>query len=177
MIDAQIVKRLKNRDKSAIGDLYDQYSSAFYGQALRILNNEALAQEAVQDTFLKIWNNIDQYDDSKGRLFTWMYRLARNEAIDRKRSKDFKQSNKTVSLENDVSNTETDNFTQTKVDDIGVKQLLNLLDDDTRGILDMVYFQGYTHKEVADLTETPLGTVKTKVRRAIIKLRSVLIKE
>ncbi|MCB0664182.1 MAG: sigma-70 family RNA polymerase sigma factor [Saprospiraceae bacterium] len=177
MIDVQIVKRLKKRDKSALTDLYDHYSAAFYGQALRILNNESLAQEAVQDTFLKIWNNIDQYDDRKGRLFTWMYRLARNEAIDRKRSKDFKQSNKTIPLESNVSNTEADDSTATKVDDIGVKQLLNLLDDDTRGILDLVYFQGFTHSEVADLTETPLGTVKTKVRRAIIKLRSVLIKE
>ena len=177
MIDAQIVTRLKNRDKSALSDLYDHYGAAFYGQALRILDSSSLAQESVQDTFLKIWNNINQFDDSKGKLFTWMYRIARNEAIDKKRSKEIRHAEKTISLENNVGNYEADSSTVNNIDDIGVKQLLNLLDDDTKGILELVYFQGYTHAEVADMTKTPLGTVKTKVRRAILKLRSFLIKE
>ena len=177
MIDAQIVTRLKNRDKTALSDLYDHYASAFYGQALRILGAEATAQEVVQDTFLKIWNNIDQYDDSKGRLFTWMYRIARNEAIDKKRSKEIKQGDKTTSIDPSVDTYEANSSTVSNIEDIGVKQLLNLLDEDTKSIFELVYFQGYTHSEAAVYTNTPIGTVKTKVRRAILKLRSVLIKE
>lgn len=177
MTDAQIVIRLKNRDKSALSELYDSYAAAFYGQALRILESEPLAQEAIQDTFLKIWNNIEQYDDGKGKLFTWMYRIARNEAIDKKRSKEIRKGSKTISLEDNVSINEEDHSTADRVDDIGVKNLLDLLDDDSKGFLDLVYFQGYTHAEVAELLQTPLGTVKTKVRRGILKLRSFLIKE
>lgn len=177
MIDAQIVTRLKNRDKTALSDLYDYYAAAFYGQALRILDVEATAQEAVHDTFLKIWNNIDQYDDSKGRLFTWMYRIARNEAIDKKRSKEIKHSDKTTSLDPSVYTLEANSSAISNIENIGVKELLDLLDEDTKSILELVYFQGYTHSEVADYTEIPIGMVKTKVRRAILKLRSVLIKE
>ena len=177
MIDAQIVTRLKNRDKTALSDLYDYYGAAFYGQAHRITDSETLAQEAVQDAFLKIWNNIHQYDDSKGKLFTWMYRIARNEAIDKKRSKENRLSDKTTSINDTVYSYEADNSTAKNVEDIGVKQLLNMLDADSKGIMELVYFQGYTHSEVAELTKTPIGTVKTKVRRAILKLRSSLIKE
>jgi len=177
MTDTQLVSRLVKRDKSALGDLYDRYAAAFYGQAVRILGSETMAQEVVQDTFLKIWNNISQYNDSKGKFFTWMYRIARNEAIDRKRSKENKQSEKTTSIEKSVYTEEADDSTIREVDGIGVKKLLNILDDDSKQILDLVYFQGYSHSEVADLIKTPLGTVKTRVRRAILKLRSSLVKE
>ncbi len=177
MIEAQIVKRLKNRDKTALSELYDSYGSAFYGQAHRITDSEALAQEVVQDAFLKIWNNIHQYDDSKGKLFTWMYRIARNEAIDKKRSKENKHSERTTSINETVYSHEANNSTARNVEDIGVKQLLNMLDADSKGIMELVYFQGHTHSEVAELTKTPIGTVKTKVRRAILKLRSSLVKE
>ncbi|NND33074.1 MAG: sigma-70 family RNA polymerase sigma factor [Saprospiraceae bacterium] len=177
MIDTHFVSRLKKKDKLALSQLYDQYGAALYGQAYRILGSEQSAQEAIQDAFLKIWNNIDSYDESKGKFFTWMYRIARNEAIDKKRSKENRITEKTVQLDFNVYDTEADQSTVSNVEDIGVKDLLGLLDHDSRNIMDLVYFKGYTHTDVAKLNDIPLGTVKTKVRRAILKLRASLIKE
>ncbi len=158
-------------------DLYDRYGAALYGVALRIVKRQVFAEEVVQDAFVKIWKNIDRYDSDKGRFFTWMYNITRNEAIDKKRSRENRYRDKTNSLDTTVYKDVPGSYTETKVDDIGVKNLLNSLDDESKVVLDMVYFQGYTHREVADETGKPLGTVKTKVRRALIKLRSVLVKE
>ena len=177
MIDTHFVSRLRKQGKQALSELYDQYGAALYGQAYHILGSEQLAQEATQDAFLKIWNNINSYNESKGKFFTWMYRIARNEAIDRRRSKENKKPGKTVEMDSDVYSTEADQSTGTNIDDKGVKDLLDLLDQDSKKIMDLVYFKGYTHSEVAELKEIPLGTIKTKVRRAILKLRAFLIKE
>jgi RNA polymerase sigma-70 factor (ECF subfamily) len=177
MTDTQFVSSLKKRDKQALSELYDQYGAALYGQAYRIIGSEEVAREATQDAFLKIWHNINSYDESKGKLFTWMYRIARNEAIDKKRSRENQHTEKTIQLDSSVYSTEADQSTVLNVEDIGVQQLLDMLDHDSKDIMNLVYFQGYTHSEVAKLNEMPLGTVKTKVRRAILQLRASLIKE
>lgn len=158
-------------------ELYDRYGPALYGVALRIVKRQVFAEEVVQDAFLKVWKNIDRYQPEKGRFFTWLYNITRNEAIDKRRSKEKRQVDKTKTIDATVYKIETGIYTETKVEDIGIKQLLNALDDDTKAVMDLVYFQGYTHQEVAEHTGKPLGTVKTKVRRALIKLRSVLVKE
>ena len=173
MTDIQIVTRLKNRDKSALSDLYDAYGAAFYGQLLTILDSAPLALETLQKIFLRIWNNIDQYDDRKGKLFTWMYRIVRSEANAMKHS-----SSKATSLsENSDIQRQEDPSSGEEPDDTGVTQLLNLLEEDNKDLVHLIYFQGYTHPKVAELTQTPLITVKTKARQGLLKLRSFLIKE
>ncbi|NND04826.1 MAG: RNA polymerase sigma factor [Saprospiraceae bacterium] len=156
--------------------MYDRYAGAIYAMVLRIVRKQEFAEEIVQDTFLKVWKNIDQFDESRGKFFTWIYNIARNEAIDKKRSKEKKVFEKTKSMDANLYSVESSNYSEIKVEDIGVKKLLEHLDEESRTILDLVYFHGYTHQETADETGTPLGTVKTKIRRGLIKLREVLVK-
>lgn len=174
-ITAPLVARLQQRDRTAASELYDRYAGAIYGMVLRIVKKQEFAEEIVQDTFVKVWRNIDSYDQTKGKFFTWIFNIARQEAIDKKRSKENKALEKTKSMDANVYNVESSNYSETKIEDIGVKQLLEHLDEESRMILDLVYFQGYTHQETAEKTGTPLGTVTTKVRRGLIELSAVLV--
>jgi len=173
-ITTPLIARLQQRDRAAAVELYDRYAGAIYGMVMRIVKKPEFAEEIVQDTFVKVWNNIESYDRTKGKFFTWIYNIARNEAIDKRRSKENKALEKTKSMDANVYSVESSNYSETKIEDIGVKQLLDHLDEESKMILDLVYFQGYTHQETADETGTPLGTIKTKVRRGLIKLREVL---
>lgn len=169
--EASLVEELRGRNPAALGYLYDQYSGALYGVIFRILQHEAISEEVLQDTFLKIWNRIDQFDPEKGKLFTWMYRLARNNAIDRTRSGDFVKSTKTGTIGNLV-NMESDWRTQKQTDAIGVSELIKTLPEEQRFVVEHVYFKGYTQSEIADEYQLPLGTVKTRLRLALIHLRN-----
>jgi RNA polymerase sigma-70 factor (ECF subfamily) len=169
---SNLAQQVKNKDKKAFEKLYDDYSAALYGGILRIVKNEAVAEEVAQDTFLKIWDKIDSYDESKGKLFTWMFKIARNLAIDKIRSKEIKQSNKSDELQDTVY--ASGGFTSQREDDIGVKPLISALREEERMIIDLVYFQGYTHSEIADEKGIPIGTVKTRLRMALINLRKIL---
>src|SRR4051812_8907071 len=91
----ELVSGLKSRNKSSLDYLYDHYSSALYGVISRVLRNEDVAEEVLQDAFLRIWDRIENYDPAKGRLFTWMLNIARNLAIDKTRSKEISKDRKT----------------------------------------------------------------------------------
>ena len=93
------MKRLQAKDKSALEHLYDNYSGALYGVIFRVIKNEDIAEEVLQDVFLKIWDRFDQYDSAKGKLFTWMLNIARNQAIDKTRSKEISKDQKTRGIE------------------------------------------------------------------------------
>jgi RNA polymerase sigma-70 factor (ECF subfamily) len=159
-----------NRDKQALSYLYDKYGDALYGIAFRIVGNEDVTKEVVQDVFLKIWNKIGLYDASKGRFFTWMLNLTRNEAIDKVRSKEIRKSSKTNSIDNYVYK-DPDMNTQSQVESIGVRELMNDLDEDQQFVLKRVYFEGFSHSEVSKEFNIPLGTVKTRLRAALKNLR------
>ena len=100
--EPNLILLLKKRDKVAFDLLYDRYSSALYGIIMKVVNSEELSQEILQDVFVKIWNNFESYDSTKGRLFTWLLNIARNTSIDRLRSKDFKAQLKNQSIDKSV---------------------------------------------------------------------------
>lgn len=168
-IDIRIVELLRQGDKAAISLLYDNYSDALFGVILRIVQQEELAEEILQDTFLKIWKFRESYDDNKGRFFTWMLNIARNTAIDQTRLKSFSQKNQ--DLDNVVSIIDDQNQDHFNVDTIGISELITQLPEEYRSIIDLVYFKGYTHIEAAEELSLPLGTLKTRLRLAIIQLR------
>lgn len=172
--EATLVARLKAQERDALSYLYDHYSGALYGGILRIVKQEDIAQELLQDVFLKIWNNIGQYDARKGRLFTWMFQLARNLSIDKLRSRSFKEQQKTDSVQNNVAMLDRQANSQQSVDGIGLKQVLNTLTDDQRQIIELMYLKGYTQSEIAEEYHIPLGTVKTRHRAAMQHLRKQL---
>ena len=151
--------------------LYDMYSSSLYGVISRIITDTAVAEDVLQETFVKIWHSFASYSTEKGRLFTWMVNIARNLAIDKLRSKDFKNQNKNQELEINVTFIDEQRNTVYKPELLGVKELVQTLKPEQKLILELVYFKGYTHVEAADELGIPLGTIKTRLRMAIQELR------
>lgn len=144
------------------------------GVISRIIKKDALAEEILQDVFLKIWDRIDSYDATKGKLFTWMLNIARNQAIDKTRSKEFSKGKKTDDIENLVSKVDKKDFTELSVESIGLAELLKQLPEDQRFVIDQHYLKGYTQAEVSEEFNLPLGTVKTRMRLAMKGLRNLL---
>ena len=166
-----LVQALRQKDKIGAEALYDMYSGSLYGIIFRIVQHEEIAEDLLQDTFVKIWNSFSLYDPAKGRLFTWMVNVARNLSIDKIRSKDFRNSSKNQDIENTVNVLDEQRSTEINPDLIGVKELVKLLKPEQKSVLDLVYFRGYTHVEASEELGIPLGTVKTRMRMAIITLR------
>jgi RNA polymerase sigma factor (sigma-70 family) len=137
----------------------------------RIVIDTATAEDLLQETFVKIWNSFSAYSSEKGRLFTWMVNIARNLAIDKLRSKDFKNNSKNQELENNVTFIDEQRNTVYKPELLGLKDMVGKLKPDQKVILELVYFKGFTHVEAADELGIPLGTIKTRLRMAIIELR------
>jgi RNA polymerase sigma-70 factor (ECF subfamily) len=170
MQDNLLITRLQRQDRAAIGELYDAYGGALFGVVLRIVQSRELAEQVLQDTFVKAWRNGASYDASKGRLFTWLLNIARNTAIDATRTAHFQQYRKTDSLENLVHKPGGQSINP---EHLGLRDVVNRLDEKYKSLIDLVYFEGYTQEEVAEETGIPLGTVKTRLRHAIGELRKL----
>jgi RNA polymerase sigma-70 factor (ECF subfamily) len=171
LTEEELVRSLRNHEKAGIEALYDMYSASLYGVILRIVNETNLAEDILQETFVKIWNSFSSYSTDKGRLFTWMVNIARNLSIDKIRSKDFRNQNKNQDIENTVNSIDEQKNTVYKPELLGIKDLVETLRPEQKLILDLVYFKGYTHVETANELGIPLGTVKTRLRMAIQELR------
>jgi RNA polymerase sigma factor (sigma-70 family) len=169
--EEELILSLRHREKIAIEALYDMYSASLYGVISRIVIDTATAEDVLQETFVKIWHSFSGYSSEKGRLFTWMINIARNLAIDKIRSKDYKNQNKNQDIENNVTFIDEQKNTVYKPELVGVKDLLATLKPEQRSILDLIYFKGYTHAEAAEELEMPLGTIKTRLRMGIQELR------
>lgn len=169
--EEELISALLQKDKIAAEALYDMYSSSLLGVITRIVQNNELAEDLLQETFLKIWNSFSSYSSDKGRLFTWMVNIARNISIDKIRSKDYKNQNKNHELEINVTSIDASRNVAYKPELLGVKDLVDKLKPEQKIILDLVYFKGYTHLEAADELSIPLGTIKTRLRMAIMQLR------
>ncbi|MBD1365506.1 sigma-70 family RNA polymerase sigma factor [Mucilaginibacter sp. ZT4R22] len=169
--EEELVSALRNREKIAVEALYDMYSASLFGVISRIIADIPVAEDVLQETFVKIWNSFSGYSAEKGRLFTWMVNIARNLAIDKIRSKDFKNQAKNHELENNVTFIDEQRNTVYKPELLGIRDLVSTLKPEQKSILDLVYFKGYTHVEAAEELGVPLGTIKTRLRMAILQLR------
>ena len=172
-IENEVITLLTQGDKKAISLAYKNYADALLGIIVRIVKSREIAEEVLQDTFVKIWGNADKFDESKGRLFTWFANIARNTAIDMVRSARYQRLQKTESLENPV-HTSKDPETAMELKDAGLEKVINSMDEKYRQIIDKLYFEGYSHSELADEMGIPLGTVKSRLRLAIKELREKL---
>jgi RNA polymerase sigma-70 factor (ECF subfamily) len=165
------VSQLKQKDEQAFSYLYDSYSGALYGLVRQIVPDTELSNDVLQEVFINIWRRIDSYDSSKGRLFTWMLNIARNASIDKIRSKNYQESLlKTPIDENDI----THPVIRPGVDDYGLKKMIFKLKAEQRMLIELSYFQGFTHDQIARALNIPLGTVKTRLRTALMHLRTLL---
>lgn len=173
--ESELILLLKKRDRTGISMLYDNYSHALFAIINQVLDNQELSEDVLQECFVKIWKKIESYDASKGRLYTWMLNIARNLAIDTTRSKDFKKSQKVQTIDNTVYGSEG-SVDPINTDTIGLADIVDQLKPEYQSIIKLIYFQGYTQKEVSEELEIPLGTVKTRVKAALDKLRNVISK-
>lgn len=163
-----LVAEVKAGNQTAFAEVYDRYSGAINGVIGRFISDEAIAQDVLQDTFIKVWKNIRMYDDTKGSFFTWMLNIARNTSIDALRKLKKEGKSEIQILETTVNSSTT---VQQNVGTIGLRQLVDRLPAEQQTMIEYLYFKGYTQQEVADELEIPLGTVKTRSRMAMAELR------
>ena len=163
---------LKQRHEHAFSYLYDHYSGSLYSVIVSIVPDRELANDLLQEVFIKIWRQIESYDNAKGRLFTWMLNVARNASIDAVRSKNFQQSKNNRELTENVY--DEGGSIQTNTDKIGLRKIVHRLKDDYKVLVELSYFEGYTQDEISKMLNIPLGTVKTRLRTALIQLKQVI---
>lgn len=173
-----LVEKLLQRDEQAFQWLYKHYSAALYGVLLKVVREEEQAQDLLQEVFIKIWNNTAQYNTQKGRLFTWMLNIARNTAIDAVRAgKAMSRPSSAQTLSTDEAGTYAVDrewgVAPENPDHIGLREVVQKLRPERKQLIDLVYFNGYTHEEAADELGLPLGTVKTRIRSALQELKSL----
>lgn len=168
----ELVTLLKQRDQSAFAYLYDHYAGSLYSVIVNIVPDREIANDVLQEVFIKIWKQISTYDTIKGRLFTWMLNVARNASIDTVRSKNFQQSQQNRELTESVH--EAGGSTHTDTDIIGLRKIVHRLKDDYRILIELSYFEGYTQDEISKMLSIPLGTVKTRLRSALVQLKQVI---
>lgn len=173
----ELVVLIRERNQNAFAYLYDNYSKALFGVINNIVNSQEESEDVLQNTFLKIWNNFDSYDHSKGRLYTWMLNISRNMAIDCTRSKHERIKNKIQEPTDAVYHKNKLYVEDNSHDTIGLKKMVNGLKQDQQELIDLAYYQGYTQDEIAKKLGIPLGTVKTKVRQALLTLRELTKEE
>jgi RNA polymerase sigma-70 factor, ECF subfamily len=169
----ELVSLLQQRSEKAFSYLYDNYSGALYGIVRSIITDTETANDTLQEVFVNIWKKIESYDPAKGRLFTWMLNIARNAAIDRIRSRGFRDGLKNQPLSENVD-ISGGSFTNPDINDVGLRKVISRLKEEQRVLIDLSYFQGFTHEEIAKAMNIPLGTVKTRIRSALIQLRTLI---
>lgn len=170
-IQASLVIRLQQKDEQAFAMVYRNYGQALLNIIKKVLNDDGeTARDVLQEAMLKIWNNIHTYDAGKGTLFTWMLNVCRNMAIDKTRSKDFKNQSRNQSFDL-VSFVKESQQVSPNPETIGVNKMLQVLNEEQRQVVNTVYMLGYSHSEAAEKLNLPVGTVKTRLRSAIIELK------
>lgn len=175
-LEKQLVNRLKAGEEEAFTELYDNYSPMLYGIILRIVHYEEEAQNLLQDCFVKIWINIESFNEEKGRFATWLINIARNTAIDYRRSGHFTRKHRQYNLEQEIEKTEKMMIVAQNVDTVGLRQIVHRLPISCRKIIEWMYFEGYTQSEISKEFGIPLGTVKSRTRIALRELRNIYLK-
>lgn len=169
-IEKDIVTLLKNGDKKAITLLYENYSDALYGVIKKVIADEKTAEDVLQESFIKIWRYAKKYDANKARLFTWLYRIAYNTAIDKVRAQKNKVG-KEVQIETSAVYKLTSNALNQDVLDI--KKHLGSLDEKYKIVLDALFFEGMTQQEASEELSIPLGTIKSRLKIGLRELKKI----
>ncbi|WP_417238648.1 RNA polymerase sigma factor [Bizionia sp.] len=169
-----LVSQFQDKNEKAFETLYNMYSESMHGVIYNIVRDNDLAEEVMQDVFIKAWNNSASYSVKKGRFFTWILNIARNAAIDKTRSKTFKNSKKNLQADFFVDILEDQDNLNEKTNAIGIKKFVDKLAKKCIEVIELLYFKGYTQKEASETLDMPIGTIKTRNRNCINELRIML---
>ncbi len=170
ILENHIVELLQERNEKAISLLYEHYGDTLYGVAFKVVRNSDLAEDVVQESFIKIWKKSDSYDSTKAKLFTWLFRITRNTAIDKLRSISNK-TDKEIQIDvSDVYNLGTDQIIPELLD---IRDNLEKIEDKYQIVLDALFFQGMTQQEASDELKIPLGTIKSRLKIGLRELKKI----
>lgn len=172
-IEDQIIRKLVTKDEEAISLIFEHYSTAMFNCMNQILQNRMLTEDVLQEVLIKVWKKGDSYDPAKGSLYTWLIRVSKNAAIDKTRSKEFIRDKKSNSIDNFVFNDGALQQKKKEDSNADVWETVKMLPENQRSLIDMAYFRGFTQKEISKEMDIPLGTVKTRMRSALITLRRI----
>ena len=175
--DADLARKLKARDAHAMTELYDRFGRLTYSLIFRVVRNSAVAEDLVQETFLRVWNRVQSFDPDRGALGPWVLAVARNQAIDYLRSTDGRMSSGALELDRLENPNLFNDFEDSAVSIDRARRLkiaFEKLSAQQRMVIEMAYFEGLTQTEMAERMKQPLGTVKTWVRSALKVLRDDL---
>ncbi len=176
-LDAALVHRLLQKDVSAFEQLYDRHCRTVYGLLLRILQQAGTAEEVAQDVFLQLWRNAGQYDESRGPFVPWLLTLARNRALDTLRLKSERQrrrEDQTEELPPVFAAPEYEKQLDEKRRAEKVRALMGSLTPQQKKAIELAYFEGLSHSEIAAALKEPLGTVKSWIRNGLLRLKEGL---
>ena len=176
--DALLLQRVAHRDRQAFSQLYDRYSGVLYATVLRVLNSPEEANDVLQEVFVQIWDKAATYDPALGKPFNWALTMARNKAIDRLRSLKRRYQfigEITVEMEEETQShsagpDEVFNQEQATL----IRSAVSTLPLEQRQAIEMAFLGGMTQNEIADTLRQPLGTIKARIRRGMLKLRDTL---
>jgi RNA polymerase sigma-70 factor (ECF subfamily) len=184
--DDELIDLIAHRDPDAVRALYGRYGRLVYGLAMQVIGDAATAEEVCQDVFMRVWEKSGTYRPDRGKVVTWIARIARNRAIDvlrsqRSRGFDLPQPGAEAAIPPDAASAESTDGGDDPSDRLWqsfreqeVREAVDALPRDQRHALSLAFFQGLTHREIAQTLGEPLGTVKTRIRDAMVKLRSSL---
>ena len=176
--DRPLMARVEGRDADALAELYDRHAARLLGLARRVLGDGGEAEEVLQEVFLFVWRSAASFDPARGSALTWLLIVTRSRAIDRLRMRRGGSRPEVRSLEDlaesPASTEDVEANSAGRQWDALCRSAVGQLPEDQRRALELAYFEGLTHQEIADRTSTPLGTVKTRVRLGLMKLRERL---
>ncbi len=170
LLENHIVELLQERNEKAISLLYEHYGDTLFGVAYKVVRDEELAQDVLQESFVKIWKKSDSYDSTKAKLFTWLFRITRNTAIDKLRSVNTK-SDKEIQM--DVSDVYNLGVESIKPEFIDVRENLEKIDSKYQIVLEALFFQGMTQQEASEELDIPLGTIKSRLKIGLRELKKI----
>lgn len=178
--DLQLLKKIAEKDTDSLSEFYDLHSKYLYTIIYYILRDEAEAEDLLQEVFIQIWEKVNSYDETLGNPLAWITRVTRNRAIDRLRSKSFKnRANETdieriFDLSTDSQTSAPDIISNRTLEQTEIENALKTLNQNQRDLIEFAYFRGYSQSELAEHFNIPLGTVKTRMRAAMLSLREKL---
>ena len=174
--DARRADRIRGGDAAALGELYDRHAAAALAVAMRVVGGRAEAEDVVHDAFVAVWRKIDRFDARRGSLRAWLLTVVRNRAIDRVRARrtavDVDEADDRSLLRTGPNPTWEAALDRTAANDL--RQAMEALPDEQRRAVELAYFEGYTYREVAEITGVPAGTANGRLRLALAKLREAL---
>ncbi len=178
--DLRLLLRVKNGDQAAFAELYDRYAPLVFSMVVRIVQETAEAEDVVQEIFLTVWNKVLLFNEEKGSVYTWIVTITRRKAIDRLRSREM--MNRRERIDEDTAGTIPDAAYMANPLNVAIgaeydgmmRSALMSLSDDQRQVIELSYYEGYTQEQIAGRLNIPLGTVKTRMRQGLMKLRDIL---